>query len=107
MERRRGRKKGEKVGEGSVQLFVKRRGGRRFLKLLYREFQSADAIAEFIYSRYNFFCSGNTIRNIMRRYHIPLNPAGGDRRSPARRAFSQGRIRKAGHVSGEEEAPEK
>ncbi len=84
---KRGRKAGEKVGEGAVQIFVKKRGGRRFIKNLYCEFQSADAVATFLNDRFNFFCSGNTIRNLMKYYHIPLNQTGGDRRSKERREF--------------------
>jgi len=90
---RKGRKKGEKIGEGSVQIFVRRRGGARFIRQLYIEFQSADAVARYITRRYNFYCSGNTIRNLMRTYHIPINSPGGDRRSKDRVRFMQNRGR--------------
>jgi len=79
--KKRGRKKGDKVGEGTVQAFFREKGGKQFLEKLYQEFQSADAIATYIFRRYNFFCSGNTIRIIMKSYNIPLNSHGGDRRS--------------------------
>jgi len=90
-EKRRGRKSGEKRGEGAVQLFIRRRGGRRFICSLYRDFRSANAVAGYIQKRYNFFCCGNTIRNILREYHVPLNPAGGDRRSKRHRRFMTAR----------------
>lgn len=86
-ERKRGRRLGEKVGEGPVQQFMVRRGGARFLRKMYRELQSADAVARYITRRYSFYCSGNTIRNLMKSYHIPLNASGGDRRSKKHREF--------------------
>ncbi|MFC1555589.1 hypothetical protein ACFL67_00750 [candidate division KSB1 bacterium] len=90
-ERRRGRRKGEKVGEGYVQTFVKQRGGRRYVKMLYLKLQSADAVAGHISRRHNFYCCGNTIRNLLRQYGIPLNRAGGDRRSRNCREFMRTR----------------
>ncbi len=87
MSGRRGRKKGEGIGRGAVQQFVKRRGGRRFVLHLYEKFVSADAVAEFLFRQYNFYCSGNTIRNLLRYYHVPLRSSGGDRRSTVKQVF--------------------
>ncbi|MFC1732863.1 hypothetical protein ACFL6I_21380 [candidate division KSB1 bacterium] len=89
--RRKGRKKGEKIGEGPIQILIRKRGGRRYVTRLYQEYRSADAVAQYIYNGFHLYCSGNTIRNIMRRYHIPINPAGGDRRSSAHLTFMKNR----------------
>ena len=87
--RGRGRLKGEGKGRGAVQIFIKQRGGRRFMARLYRELRSGEAIAEFINKRFGFYVSGNSIRNMLRQYHVPLNPSGGDRRSPTHVKFRQ------------------
>ena len=89
--RRRGRLKGEGNGKGPVQTFIKQRGGRRYMARLYRELRSGEAIADFIYKRFGFYVSGNSVRNMLRQYHIPINPSGGDRRSQKHVQFRQTR----------------
>ena len=87
--RKRGRLPGEGKGTGAVQLFINRNGGRRYLKQLNQEFQSTDAIADFIYRKYNFYCCSNSVRNMMRSFKINSNATGGDRRSPGRCRFRE------------------
>ena len=94
--RGRGRLKGEGNGKGPVQTFIKQRGGRRYMVRLYRELQSGEAIADYIYKRFGFYISGNSIRNMLRQYHVPINPAGGDRRSQKHVRFRQTRCRNLG-----------
>lgn len=94
IKRKKGRVKGEGKGAGAVQKFVKQRGGRRFLARMYSDMRSANAVADHIYHRYGFYCCGNSIRNLLRSYHIPRNPSGGDRRSPAQNRFRDNRDRR-------------
>ena len=89
--RGRGRLKGEGNGKGPVQTFIRQRGGRRFIVRLYRELRSGEAIADYIYNRFGFYVSGNSVRNMLRQYHISINPSGGDRRSPKHVRFRQTR----------------
>ena len=89
--RGRGRIKGEGRGKGAIQTFIRQNGGRKFIARMYREFRSADAIAEHFFRHYHFYCCGNSVRNILHRYRIRLLSSGGDRRSPTRRTFQQER----------------
>ncbi|MFC1564832.1 hypothetical protein ACFL6G_07835 [candidate division KSB1 bacterium] len=77
----RGRIKGQGRGCGAIQVFIRQQGGRRYLERLYSQIQSADGIAEYFFRQFNLYCCANTIRNIMKHYHIKLNSSGGDRRS--------------------------
>jgi len=58
--RGRGRLKGEGKGRGAVQIFIKQRGGRRFMARLYRELRSGEAVATSPAIRYGI-CSGSTM----------------------------------------------
>ena len=87
VKRKQGRLTGEGRGAGAVQNFIRRRGGKRYLMKMYKEFRSANAVADHIYRRHGFYCCGNSVRNILRYYRIPRYPSGGDRRSPAHVRF--------------------
>ena len=54
--RRKGRKKGEKIGEGPIQILIRKRGGRRYVTRLYQEYRSADAVAQYIYNGFHLYC---------------------------------------------------
>ena len=83
----RGRKKGELVDCGLVQVFIKNHGGKDFILNLYQRLNSADLIAEYIKINFEFYCSGNTIRNYMTRNKIYYSvKKGGDRLSPKAKA---------------------
>lgn len=91
VKRKQGRLLGEGRGAGAVQKFIRSRGGKRYLSKMYKEYRSANAVADYIYRRYGFYCCGNSVRNMLRHYRIPRNPSGGDRRSPAHVQFRKHR----------------
>ena len=94
VKRKQGRLAGEGRGAGAVQKFISGRGGKRYLIKMYKDFRSANAVADHIYRRYGFYCCGNSIRNLLRYYRIPRNPSGGDRRSSAHVRFRRQRNNK-------------
>jgi len=91
VKRKQGRLLGEGRGAGAVQKFIRSRGGKRYLSKMYKEYRSANAVADHIFRRYGFYCCGNSVRNMLRHYRIPRNPTGGDRRSPAHVQFRKQR----------------
>ncbi len=78
---KRGRIKGQGKGTGAIQIFIRQKGGREYLKQLYEKTHSADGIADYIFKEYGLYCCANSIRNALKHYKISIQPSGGDRRS--------------------------